>query len=186
VSRSDGRAAVRRFPFFIFHFSLNDLAMSPDPAVRRATLADLPVLGRLGASLVRLHYAFDPGRFMAPVPDAENGYAWFLGSQLSSPDAIVLVAERGGHIAGYLYAGVEPRSWQDLREEAGLIHDVMVEEGDRSSGVASALVEHAIEWFKERGVGLVVLHTAQQNEPAQHLFARLGFRRTMVELTKEI
>lgn len=34
--------------------------------VRRATDADLPALGRLGASLVRMHYAFDRERFMAP------------------------------------------------------------------------------------------------------------------------
>jgi len=30
-----------------------------------------------------------------------------------------------------------------------------------------------------------VLSTAEQNEPAQRLFARAGFRRTMIEMTRE-
>jgi RimJ/RimL family protein N-acetyltransferase len=32
----------------------------------------------------------------------------------------------------------------------------------------------------------VVLSTAVQNEPAQRLFANLGFRRTMIEMTREL
>jgi RimJ/RimL family protein N-acetyltransferase len=32
----------------------------------------------------------------------------------------------------------------------------------------------------------VMLMTAEQNPAAQRLFARLGFRRTMVEMTREI
>jgi ribosomal protein S18 acetylase RimI-like enzyme len=31
-----------------------------------------------------------------------------------------------------------------------------------------------------------VLGTAQKNEAAQRLFERLGFRRTMVEMTREL
>ena len=33
--------------------------------IRRATRADLPALGRLGAMLVRTHHEFDPNRFFA-------------------------------------------------------------------------------------------------------------------------
>jgi ribosomal protein S18 acetylase RimI-like enzyme len=32
----------------------------------------------------------------------------------------------------------------------------------------------------------VLLMTAEQNASAQRLFARLGFRRTMIEMTREI
>src|SRR5215207_8195810 len=99
--------------------------MSESP-LRRATKADLPALGRLGASLIRAHYEFDAHRFMAPDPDAERGYAWFLGTQLDNPDAVVLVAQQGDEIVGYLYGGIEPQNWKELREEAGFIHDVVV------------------------------------------------------------
>ena len=53
-------------------------------------------------------------------------------------------------------------------------------------GVASALVDAACEWFKTQGAPRVVLWSAEKNEVAQRLFARLGFRRTMIEMTREL
>jgi len=158
----------------------------PDLVIRRARESDLPTLGRLGAHLLRAHYAFDPNRFMAPGDDPEGGYAWFLGTQLRDPAVVVLVAERDGSVVGYVYAGLEPQSWKELREAAGFIHDVVVAEGGRRHGVASALMEAAVEWLRDRGVPRVMLWTAEQNEGAQRLFAKLGFRRTMIEMTKEL
>jgi ribosomal protein S18 acetylase RimI-like enzyme len=155
-------------------------------AIRRATTGDLPALGRLGASLLRTHYQFDPHRFMAPGDDPEEGYAWFLGTQLREEDVVVFVAEHQAAIVGYVYAGLEPQSWKELRDACGFIHDVVVDERSRRSGVASALLEAAIAWLRERGAPRVVLWTAQQNEGAQRLFDRLGFRRTMVEMTREL
>jgi ribosomal protein S18 acetylase RimI-like enzyme len=157
-----------------------------DFSIRTATRADLPALGRLGASLVRVHYAFDPQRFMAPGEDAEAGYAWFLGTQLRRKDVVILVAERDGAVVGYVYAGIEPRNWKELRDEAGFIHDVLVEDTARGVGVAAALIERAVAWLREAGAPRVVLWTASPNAAARRLFARLGFRDTMVEMTREI
>jgi ribosomal protein S18 acetylase RimI-like enzyme len=160
--------------------------MSEAIAIRRATKADLPALGRLGALLLRTHYAFDADRFMAPGDGLEEGYAWFLGTELADDEVVVLVAEQQASIVGYVYAGLEPQSWKELREACGFIHDVVVDERGRRSGVATALIEAAIEWLRQRGAPRVILWTAQQNEGAQHLFERLGFRRTMLEMTKEL
>jgi ribosomal protein S18 acetylase RimI-like enzyme len=154
--------------------------------IRRATETDLPALGTLGASLLRAHYAFDPQRFMAPRGDPEAGYAWFLGSQLKEEDVAVFVAEQSGRIVGYVYAGLEPQSWKELREAAGFIHDVVVAPEAQRQGVAKALIDAACEWFRSIGAPRVVLWTAEKNEVAQRLFARLGFRRTMIEMTKEL
>ena len=75
---------------------------------------------------------------MAPHANMAEGYAWFLSSQLKHKDVVVLVAERGGAIIGYVYAGLEPTSWKELREACGFIHDVVVEESSRRMGVARA------------------------------------------------
>jgi len=160
--------------------------MPDDAVIRPATSADLPVLGRLGALLMHAHYEFDPQRFLAPGNDAEEGYAWFLGTQLRKKDVAVFVAERDGDVLGYVYAAVEPLSWKELRDECGFIHDIVVEERGRRSGLATALIEHAIEWLRERGMPRVVLATADPNHAAQRLFTALGFRRTMVEMTREL
>jgi len=147
---------------------------------------DLPALGRLGALLLRTHYQFDPLRFMAPGSHPEEGYAWFLGTQLREEDVVVFVAERESSIVGYVYAALEPQSWKELREACGFIHDIVVDESGRRSGVATLLMEAAIGWLRERGAPRVVLGTAQRNDAAQRLFERLGFRRTMIEMTREI
>jgi ribosomal protein S18 acetylase RimI-like enzyme len=154
--------------------------------IRPATHSDAHSLGRLGALLLETHYGFDRNRFMAPHANTAEGYGWFLSSQLKNKDAVVLVAERAGAIIGYVYAGLEPRSWKELREPAGFIHDVIVEESSRRSGGARLLLEAAIEWLRTRGAPRVMLWTAVHNAAAQHLFDRLGFRRTMIEMTREL
>src|SRR5258707_1221810 len=96
-----------------------------DPVlIRRAEPRDVSTLGRFGAALVRTHYAFDGQRFLAPGPGLEEGYAHFLGTQLADEDVAIFVAERAGVVVGYIYAGLEPRSWKELRDIAGFIHDV--------------------------------------------------------------
>jgi len=154
--------------------------------IRRATTADIAALGKLGAALLRTHYEFDPQRFMAPRGDPEAGYAWFLGTQLQEEDVAVFVAEQSGVVIGYVYAGLEPQSWKELREAAGFIHDVAVAPEAQRTGIASALVESACEWLRSIGAPRVVLWTAEKNEPAQRLFTRRGFRRTMIEMTREL
>ena len=159
----------------------------PDTIIRPARPADLSSLGRLGALLMRTHYSFDPQRFLDPGTHPEEGYAWFLGEQLKDDtNVVVLVAEQHGDVVGYVYAALEPISWKELRDACGFIHDIAVDERARRHGVASSLIEAAIAWLKEHGAPRVVLGTAEQNVSAQRLFARLGFRRTMVEMTKEI
>jgi ribosomal protein S18 acetylase RimI-like enzyme len=156
------------------------------PTIRRAEAGDAPRLGALGAALMRTHYAFDRQRFLAAGPAAESEYASFLRSQLEHDDAIVLVAEHDGRIVGYVFAGLEPMSWKELRGPAGFIHDVLVDDDARHSGAGTALIEAAIAWLRERGAPRVMLSTAVPNDAAQRLFARLGFRRTMIEMTREL
>lgn len=146
----------------------------------------MPALGRMGAALMRTHYAFDRQRFLAPDDGAESGYGEFLGSQLHEAASVVLVAEVDGQVAGYVYAGVEPLSWKELRDEAGFIHDLLVSEDGRNAGVGQQLLDAAIAWLRQRGMPRVVLWTAARNAGAQRLFARRGFRSTMVEMTLEL
>jgi ribosomal protein S18 acetylase RimI-like enzyme len=47
-------------------------------------------------------------------------------------------------------------------------------------------MEAAIEWLRSRGAPRVVLGTAERNSAAQRLFEKLGFRRTIIEMTREL
>lgn len=155
-----------------------------DVAIRRAVMADEPALGRYGGALMRQHHDLDPRRFIRSE-NPEAGYGRFLASQLVEPECVVLVAERAGEVVGYAYAGLEPMSWKDLREACGYLHDVFVDPDARGARIGEHLVRAAIEWLEAQGVPRVVLMSAARNEGAQRLFERLGFRRTMVEMTRE-
>ena len=164
----------------------SQLPTQPTVIVRRATDADVGALGRLGALLMRTHYDFDPHRFLSPGTNPEAGYGRFLRSQLREQDMAVFVAERDGEVIGYVMAGLEPLSWKELRDACGFIHDIVVDEPGRRSGAATALLEAAIEWVRGRGAPRVMLWTADQNTGAHRLFERAGFRRTMIEMTREL
>jgi ribosomal protein S18 acetylase RimI-like enzyme len=153
--------------------------------IRLAQEGDLPGLGRLGALLVYQHHAFDPARFLAPDDGVEEGYAWFLGTQLQAPDVVIHVAQVEGEVVGYVYAAIEPPSWKELREQAGFIHDIVVDERFRRRGVGQQLLEAAVAWLEQRGAPQILLCTATANLPAQRLFARLGFRTTMLEMSRQ-
>lgn len=155
--------------------------------IRKAERRDLDALGRLGAMLMRTHYAFDRQRFLAPGEGVEQGYGSFLASVVESADDCVFVAEQeGGAIAGYVYVALEPHSWKELRGPAGFIHDLAVADEARHSGIGTKLMQVAIDWLRERGAPRVILWTAASNATAQSLFRRLGFRETMMEMTMEL
>jgi len=165
--------------------------MTPSPSdvlIRHAESRDVSVLGELGASLMRTHYAFDRDRFIPPGDgsEAREGYADFLGSQLNLEGVVVFVAERQGRIVGYAYAAVEPLSWKELRDECGFVHDLLVTDEARRTGVGEALLDRAIEWLREQGMPRVVLWTSPHNESARRLFERRAFRPTMLEMTLEL
>jgi ribosomal protein S18 acetylase RimI-like enzyme len=159
--------------------------IEPAIHIRPATPADLAAIGQLGALLVRVHHGFDPDRFIAATPQTARSYGSFLGTQLDEPNILVLVAERDGEVVGYAYAGVEGNDWMSLRGPAGVLYDIVIDPAHRGQGVGRVLLDAALAALEAKGAPRVVLSTAERNEPAQRLFARAGFRRTMIEMTRE-
>jgi GNAT superfamily N-acetyltransferase len=89
-------------------------------------------------------------------------------------------------VVGYAYAAIEPLSWKELRDRAGFVHDLVVREDQRGAGIAAVLLEAALDWMRASGLPRAVLWTAERNAGARRLFARAGFRPTMVEMTREL
>jgi len=161
-------------------------AQTTRPLVRRATRADLESLGRLGALMVEQHHQFDERRFLAPTPHTVDAYAAFLGTQLDNPAAVVLVAEHDAQVVGYAYAAVEGYDYVSLRGPAALLHDLIVDPGYRGRGVGEALLGATFTALVPHRVPRIVLSSAERNEGAQRFFTRMGFRRTMIEMTREL
>ena len=153
--------------------------------IRPAVSGDVPTLGRLGALMVRMHHELDPQRFLAPTAETEHGYGSYLGTQLGIPKVVVLVAEQAGAVIGFTYAGLEGIDYMALRGPAGALYDIVVDPAHRGHGVGKMLLDATLAELEARGAPRVVLSTAEGNEGAQRLFARAGFRRTMIEMTRE-
>lgn len=161
--------------------------MSDTPVtVRPAVAADIPALGRLGALLVRMHHDLDAERFIAAGPRTGQGYASWLGSQLENPQVIILAAAQHDLVLGYSYSEMEGPDYMSLRGPAGVLHDIVVDPAHRRNGVGRNLLEATLEALAARGAPQVVLWTAALNVAAQGLFARAGFRPTMLEMTRPI
>ena len=98
----------------------------------------------------------------------------------------ILAAERKGDVLGYSYSELEGPDYMSLRGPAGVVHDIVVDPAERRNGVGRKLLEATLEALAARGAPQVVLWTAALNEAAQRLFASVGFRPTMVEMTRAI
>ena len=153
--------------------------------IRSMEPADLSAVGILAGRLLRAHHEYDPLRFMKPV-DPERGYARWFATQLQLEETIMLVAADDQGIAGYLYARMEPRSYNELLDACTKLHDIYVDERVRRRGVGEALLREMFRRATEKGAPRVVLLTASQNEEAHRLFHRVGFRTTMLEMTREL
>jgi ribosomal protein S18 acetylase RimI-like enzyme len=154
--------------------------------VRRARRPDVAALGRLGALLVQEHYHFDPQRFLPAGNRTPDHYGSFLGSQLDEPNVVLLVAEIGGQVIGYAYAAIEGYDYMSLRGPAAALHDLIVDPDYRGRGIGRLLLTETLSQLESRKAPRVVLSTAERNEAAQRLFMRMGFRRTMIEMTREL
>lgn len=156
-----------------------------DVHVRNMTKADLPRVGELAGALVRLHHSWDARRFFLEE-GVEQGYQWWFSKQLGQEGVVLQVAEVGGAIAGYVYGSLEERDWAMLLDAHGAIHDVYVDATFRRAGVAKALMLSAIAALEGHGADQVVLSTSTSNPQAQALFRSLGFRDTMIEMTRTL
>jgi ribosomal protein S18 acetylase RimI-like enzyme len=165
------------------HNPLDDMTDGAVITVREAREADLDAVSVLAARLVRMHYDWDKQRFLCAGPSIESGYRRFLSSELNKPESVVLVALVEDRVVGYAFGRHEPRNWELLMDESGVLHDVYVDETSRAQGVGTALVRAFVERMRKAGAQRIVLHTAMQNVAGQALFKKLGFRVTMLEMT---
>lgn len=55
------------------------------------------------------------------------------------------------------------------------VHDLAVTASHQGRGIGRVLLQHAVDWSKERGFGRVTLEVRSDNERAKRLYHRLGF-----------
>ncbi|HJT98480.1 MAG TPA: GNAT family N-acetyltransferase [Rhodanobacteraceae bacterium] len=141
--------------------------LPPGIALREESAADLSWLAEL--------YAETRAAELAPVPWPAEAKRAFLADQFQRQHdyyrqtyvgADYLVIERDGAPIGRLYV---QRGRGEIR-----VMDIALIESERGRGVGTALIEHLMQEAAEAESELT-LHV-EPNNPAQRLYARLGFR----------
>jgi ribosomal protein S18 acetylase RimI-like enzyme len=86
------------------------------------------------------------------------------------PDGVFVAEEPGsGRIVGYVTTRVNART------KLGWIPNLAVDPGAQGRGVGRQLLEHALAFFRERGMEVAKIETLEQNPVGRKLYPSLGF-----------
>jgi ribosomal-protein-alanine N-acetyltransferase len=96
----------------------------------------------------------------------------FFSSELEASGRFNLVARRGGHLIGYLFA-----MW--LFDEMH-VNKIAVDESQRRKGIADALMDHCFSFARSQRIRTISLEVRQMNQGAQDFYRHLHFAPTYV------
>lgn len=135
--------------------------------LRPATTADLPALEKLSRTSHQDTRFFKDSNF--PANRSADLYAEWIRRDFKLHR--IFVAPGTGHgVAGYVTCHVDPAAG------TGRISLIAVAEGERQRGLGRALVEGALQHFRQSGCKQTWVATQASNLPAQRLYQLLGFR----------
>jgi ribosomal protein S18 acetylase RimI-like enzyme len=138
-----------------------------EPVVALSLAAWTPVFGGVEAEL-------GAGVYRMLFPDWRTSQAAAVEAVCRSSEHEVWVAVEGDRVLGF----VAVRYGDEDAVRVGEIDMVAVDPGHQRSGVARALMRHAVAEIRAAGVGLAVLGTGGDpgHAPARALYESLGFR----------
>ena len=84
------------------------------------------------------------------------------------------VAESDGVMAGYLWWGTSQKPFSGT--SVGWVYDIQVVPAYRGRGIGEALMKHALQVSRERGLRQTGLMVNEKNRVAWSLYEKLGFR----------
>jgi GNAT superfamily N-acetyltransferase len=171
--------------------------------VRPASPADVRPLAALYRGEAEFHQR------LAGYYHLQPQFNWhaFVRGRIEGPDRAVMVAEREGALAGFIFVragGYQPsRGWRHwlrgiipgIRRSPGLplqplrwgvIEDCFVAEPARRQGIGEALVAGASRWFAGRGIHRVELAVLYDNPDAARFWTRLGFAPFRVSMWRDV
>lgn len=97
----------------------------------------------------------------------------FLKDRMANKESVIIFAKRDETIIGFVQ--LFPSFSSASLKKTYILNDLYVLDSERKHGVATMLLNKAIELAKEKGCGRISLSTANDN-PAQFLYEEIGFK----------
>lgn len=106
-------------------------------------------------------------------PATARETAAVFARHVTAPDTASLLAERAGETVGFLSLHFRDRLNHPTPE--AWIPDLVVTEREHGTGVATALMERAVDFARERGCHRLTLESGYARQRAHRFYTREGF-----------
>lgn len=146
------------------------MSIPPQLEIRAAAPGDMPDLARL---LAQLGY-----------PGTERFLAGRMRQLAAHPDALLLVADAGGKVLGFVSLHFMPQL--ALAGDFCRIAYLCVEEQARSLGVGAVLEQRAVAEALARGCDRIELHSHARRHDAHRFYARQGYEESPKYFVKRL
>ena len=112
-----------------------------------------------------------------------ENYGRSLREAAGEPNEGLFVLEAEGQVRGFLWVAVVSSL---VNPWSGYLKNLYVAPELRGQGWGRALLAHADEWLRARGVARVELDCTVGNERAQHLYESCGYEATRLRMAKRL
>ena len=155
--------------------------MMDQVSIRRAELSDLQRLLEFEQAIIEAERPFDE-----TIRSGPDVHYYDLEALISSPDALVVVAEHGAEVIGAGYARIEssePYLQHDRHSYLGCMYTIPEHRGKGVNGKVMAALE---EWSRSRGVNEMQLEVYAENVAAVRAYEKSGYSRLILTMRKEL
>jgi ribosomal protein S18 acetylase RimI-like enzyme len=146
--------------------------------LRPATPADAPALAALGrdAFVDKFGHLYSPENLAAFLEGSHSEAK--VAKELSDPGMAIMLAERGGVMAGMCMLVLD----SSLKEHGTALRPLELKQlytaaGQTGGGIGAALMDWALEFARSHGADEVQLSVWSENEGAHRFYYRYGFRK---------
>ncbi len=89
------------------------------------------------------------------------------------PEGMFVARDQEGRIVGFIAVD---SNWINRGRRVGEIHELVVGPEARGKGLAKALIEKAIDYFRSKGLKTSGLWVGEHNRSAKKLYEKLGYK----------
>jgi ribosomal protein S18 acetylase RimI-like enzyme len=148
-----------------------------DPVIRRAGLADAPVLAALGQRTFVETFAhlYDPADLAAYLAEAYSLER--TEADLADPAKAQWLVEAGGEAIGYALAGPCGLPHADVTPACGELKRIYFRKDRQGGGLGRQLFGQVMDWLQSKGPRDVWIGVWSENHGAQRFYGRHGFEK---------